>query len=112
MGTDMLSDTSSPVIFQDHSWLTAFGCYNASTDHYTSLIDTGSDDYYVSSMNRLVDQKFNYSKLILRKDFFRLLWDDGPPKSLWTKSPPASPNPNLNPKQPRDSEGGIPLNEP
>lgn len=90
MGTDMLSDTSSPVIFQDHSWLTAFGCYNASTDHYTSLIDTGSDDYYVSSMNRLVDQKFNYSKLILRKDFFRHLWDDA---GLWPAEEPVDEEP-------------------
>lgn len=90
MGTDMLSDTSSPVIFQDHSWLTAFGCYNASTDHYTSLIDTGSDDYYVSSMNRLVDQKFNYSKHILRKDFFRHLWDDA---GLWPAEEPVDEEP-------------------
>ena len=101
MGTDMLSDTSSPVIFQDHSWLTAFGCYNAATDHYTSLIDTGSDDYYVSSMNRLVDQKFNYSKLILRKDFFRHLWDDA---GLWPveepvdEEPAAAPEPEPEPQ--------------
>ena len=86
MGTDMLSDTQSPVIFQDHSWLTAHGRYNASTDHYTSIVDTGSDDYYVSSINRLVDQKFTYSKLILRKDFFRHLWDDA---GLWQTEEPA-----------------------
>lgn len=49
------------------------------------LIDTGSDDYYVSSMNRLVNQKFNYSKLILRKDFFRHLWDDA---GLWPAEEP------------------------
>ena len=100
MGTDMLSDTSSPVIFQDHSWLTAFGCYNASTDHYTSLIDTGSDDYYVSSMNRLVDQKFNYSKLILRKDFFRHLWDDAglwPAEEPVDEEPAAAPEPQATP---------------
>ena len=80
MGTDMLSDTQSPVIFQDHSWLTAYGRYNAAADHYMPIIDTGSDDYYVSSINRQVDQKFTYSKLILRKDFFRHLWDDA---GLW-----------------------------
>lgn len=100
MGTDMLSDTSSPVIFQDHSWLTAFGCYNASTDHYTSLIDTGSDDYYVSSMNRLVNQKFNYSKLILRKDFFRHLWDDAglwPAEEPVDEEPAAAPEPQATP---------------
>lgn len=62
----------------------------ASTDHYTSLIDTGSDDYYVSSMNRLVDQKFNYSKLILRKDFFRHLWDDA---GLWPAEEPVDEEP-------------------
>ena len=100
MGTDMLSDTSSPVIFQDHSCLTAFGCYNAATDHYTSLIDTGSDDYYVSSMNRLVDQKFNYSKLILRKDFFRHLWDDAglwPAEEPVDEEPAAAPEPQATP---------------
>ena len=46
----------------------------------TPIIATGSDDYYVSSINRQVDQKFTYSKLILRKDFFRYLWDDA---GLW-----------------------------
>ena len=85
MGTDMLSDTQSPVIFQDHSWLTAYGRYNAAADHYTPIIDTGSDDYYVSSINRQVDQKFTYSKLILRKDFFRHLWDDA---GLWQTEEP------------------------
>ena len=38
-------------------------------------------------MNRLVDQKFNYSKLILRKDFFRHLWDDA---GLWPAEEPAA----------------------
>lgn len=85
MGTDMLSDTQSPVIFQDHSWLTAYGRYNAAADHYTPIIATGSDDYYVSSINRQVDQKFTYSKLILRKDFFRHLWDDA---GLWQTEEP------------------------
>lgn len=85
MGTDMLSDTQSPVIFQDHSWLTAYGHYNAAADHYTPIIATGRDDYYVSSINRQVDQKFTYSKLILRKDFFRHLWDDA---GLWQTEEP------------------------
>ena len=86
MGTDMLSDTSSPVIFQDHSWLTAFGCYNASTDHYTPSLSCGRISSATCGM----------------------MPDCGPPKSLWMKSLPPPPNP----RQPHDPEGGIPLNEP
>ena len=85
MGADMLSDTQSPVIFQDHSWLTAYGCYDAAKDHYTSFIDTGDDENYVQSMNYQVDQKFTYSKLILRKDLYRQIWDDA---GLWPGEEP------------------------
>ena len=101
MGTDMLSDTQSPVIFQDHSWLTAYGRYNAAADHYTPIIATGSDDYYVSSINRQVDQKFTYSKLILRKDFFRHLWDDAglwPAEEPVDEEPAAAPEPEPEPQ--------------
>ena len=80
MGTDMLSDTQSPVIFQDHSWLTRYGRYNAGRDHYESLVDTGNDEMYAAGVNWLVDQKFTYSKLILRTDFYQKLWDDA---GLW-----------------------------
>lgn len=86
MGADMLSDTQSPVIFQDHSWLTAYGCYDAAKDHYTSFINTGDDENYVQSMNYQVDQKFTYSKLILRKDLYRQIWDDA---GLWPGEEPA-----------------------
>ena len=90
MGTDMLSDIQSPVVFQDHSWLTCYGRYDASNDQYTPLKKTANDEIYVSSINRLVDQKFNYSKLILRKDFYRHLWQDA---GLWkTEDPSAQTN--------------------
>lgn len=98
MGADMLSDTRSPVIFQDHSWLTAYGCYDAAQDHYTSFIDTGDDENYVQSMNYQVDQKFTYSKLILRKDLYRQIWDDA---GLWPGEEP-EPEPAPAPATPTD----------
>lgn len=98
MGADMLSDTQSPVIFQDHSWLTAYGCYDAAKDHYTSFIDTGDDENYVQSMNYQVDQKFTYSKLILRKDLYRQIWDDA---GLWPGEEPA-PEPTPAPATPTE----------
>ena len=50
--------------------------------------------------NRLVDQKFNYSKLILRKDFFRHLWDDAglwPAEEPVDEEPAAAPEPQATP---------------
>lgn len=76
MGTDMLSERNSPIIFQDHSWLTRYGCYNASTDVYTPFIELQHETIYVTTMNRKVDQAFEYSKRILRQDLYRKLWQD------------------------------------
>lgn len=52
-------------------------------------------------MNRLVNQKFNYSKLILRKDFFRHLWDDAglwPAEEPVDEEPAAAPEPEPEPQ--------------
>lgn len=78
MGTDALSKSGGLVIFNDHSWLTTYGFYDAARDkfHPVEAVEMMDNDYYVTRINNLVDQKFNYSRLILRQDFYRKLWQD------------------------------------
>lgn len=54
-------------------------------------------------MNYQVDQKFTYSKLILRKDLYRQIWDDAglwPGEASPNRRPPLQRRPT--PPQPRD----------
>ena len=70
MGRDMLSPDSSPVIFSDHSWLTEYGYYSAAGDTYTAFSETENTEDTIARTNRLVEEKFKYSKLILRQNYY------------------------------------------
>ena len=51
-------------------------------------------------MNYQVDQKFTYSKLILRKDLYRQIWDDA---GLWPGEEP-EPEPAPAPATPTEPQ--------
>lgn len=74
MGSDILSDSDGLVIFNDRSFITAYGKYNAVKDEFTPFKDNIPEDY-VSNMNKIVYNKFLMSKLILEKNYYNRIID-------------------------------------
>lgn len=74
MGTDLLSNSDGLVIFNDRSWITEKGKYNAATNKFTAYTDN-IEDNYVETINQLVYNKYVISKNILDTDYYRILFN-------------------------------------
>ncbi len=68
------------VVFADtgygNSWITAAGTYEASTGVFTPNAGVEVSDSYVTSMNKLVQDKFTYAKYLISLDYYRHLFPD------------------------------------
>lgn len=73
MGYDMFSTASSLVIFDNYSWLSDAGYYDAKTRKFTANEGIEVDSSYVSTMNKVVSNKFKYSAKILERDYYGYL---------------------------------------
>ncbi|MBR3870383.1 MAG: sulfatase-like hydrolase/transferase [Clostridia bacterium] len=70
MGTDVFSGTEPVVIFQDQSWISQNGSYDARTGDYIKHAGaTGEDD--ISAIKKSVRAKFKMSRQILELDYYR-----------------------------------------
>lgn len=70
MGRDIFSDSSDLVIFNNKSWITDRGRYDYLKKKYEPF-DGKDDKEYVDSINKIVNLKFQMSKLIISKDYYR-----------------------------------------
>lgn len=71
IGHDVFSDQSDLVIFNNKSWITDKGRYDYIKKAFTPNADTDIPDGYVNSINEIVKQKFQMSKLLISKDYYR-----------------------------------------
>ena len=72
MGTDLLSDSEPLVMFANKSFMTDKVKYNSCTDEVTWL--NGKEDQdYLKKMLKTVKQKFQYSSLILDKNYYNYI---------------------------------------
>lgn len=70
MGTDVFSSTQPLVIFQDQSWISQNGSFDARTGEYILREGaTGEDD--ISALKKSVRAKFKMSRQILELDYYR-----------------------------------------
>ena len=74
MGTDLLSNSDGLVIFNDRSWITEKGKYNAATNKFTAYTDN-IEDNYVETINEIVYNKYVISKNILDTDYYHTLFN-------------------------------------
>ena len=70
IGNDIMSDASDLVIFNNKSWITDKGKYDYPKKKFTPFVDD-VDDKYVDEINRIVKEKFQMSKLLISKDYYR-----------------------------------------
>lgn len=78
MGSDIFSTAEDLVVFNNRSFITDKGKYNAKTKEFTSHEDItfeseGQMKEYVSQMKATVNNKFKMSAQILEKDYYRYL---------------------------------------
>lgn len=74
MGTDLLSNSDGIVIFNDRSWITEKGKYDAVSKEFTPYTNN-IDDNYINEINTIVYNKYVISKNILDTDYYRILFN-------------------------------------
>ncbi len=78
---DQYSNCMPLVVFannkgQGNSWITAAGTYECSTGTFTPNEGIEVDEDYVGRVKRLVAAKINYSKLMIREDYYKYVFPD------------------------------------
>lgn len=73
MGRDLLSDSPNLVIFSNRSFITDLGKYNAITKTFESF-NNEVDSNYIDSISLVIYNKFKYSRLILEKDYYKIVF--------------------------------------
>lgn len=70
MGRDILSNSEGLVIFNDRSWITEYGKYNATTNIFTPFKEIIPDGY-IENINNIVYNKYVISKNILETNYYK-----------------------------------------
>ena len=76
IGKDIFSNANDLVIFNNKSWISDKGKYNSVKKKFTPFEGVEVDDNYVTSMNEIVNLKFQMSKLLISKDYYRKVFGE------------------------------------
>ena len=75
MGRDILSESNPIAIFSDRSFITDKGKYNALTGKFIANDEEEITDEYIKEMKNIVYKKYQMSRLVLEKDYYRFLFE-------------------------------------
>lgn len=70
IGRDIFSESDDLVIFNNKSWITSKGRYNYPDKKFEPFTND-IEDGYVDKINEIVKTKFQMSKLLISKDYYR-----------------------------------------
>lgn len=73
MGTDILSNSEGLVIFNDRSWITKYGKYDAIKGKFIEYINLEEKQKHIDEINEIVKNKFNASRLILETNYYKYI---------------------------------------
>lgn len=76
IGKDIFSNANDLVIFNNKSWISDKGKYNSVKKKFVPFEGVEVDDNYVNAMNEIVNLKFQMSKLLISKDYYRKVFGD------------------------------------
>lgn len=76
MGRDIFSDSEPLVIFQNKSFITDKGQYNAVTQEFFPEDGQQVDDQYINEILDIIEKKFYYSAMILDTDYYKYVLED------------------------------------
>ena len=72
MGTDIFSDSEGIAIMKNRSWVTNKGTYYSATNKFVSTEEVSDD--YVDTINQIVSNKLNISKMIIANNYYKSLF--------------------------------------
>ena len=75
IGKDILSDSEPLVIFADRSFITDKGRYNAVTGEFIANNGEQIEEGYIDKVNSDIYRRFQMSRLILEKDYYRKVFN-------------------------------------
>lgn len=76
IGNDIFSEAEDLVIFNNKSWITKKGRYNYLKKEFEPFEGYEYDQDYIDSINEIVKLKFQMSKLLISKDYYRKVLGD------------------------------------
>ena len=71
MGTDIMSDSDPLVIYNNRSWITDKGKYNANNKKFTPFNGNEVSQEYIEKINSIVANKYSMSTLVLDKNYYK-----------------------------------------
>lgn len=71
MGKDILSSSEGLVIFNNKSWITDKGRYNYLKKKFEPFGDEKVSQEYIDEINEIVKLKFQMSKLVIQKNYYK-----------------------------------------
>ncbi len=75
VGRDVFSDADPLALWNDHSWITDKGKYNAETGEFIPNQGVKVDDDYVAKIKETVANKIAFSDQVLKNDYYRILFE-------------------------------------
>lgn len=72
-GKDILSNSEGIVIFNDRSWITDYGKYDAIKKTFIASKKVKNEDEYVKRINSIVYNRFSSSRMILETNYYNYL---------------------------------------
>lgn len=72
MGTDIFSNSEGIAIMKNRSWVTNKGTYYSATNKFVSSEEVSDD--YVDTINQIVSNKLNISKMIISNNYYKSLF--------------------------------------
>lgn len=74
VGRDVFSDAEPLVFWNNHSWITTVGKYNAVDNTFYPNEGSKADDAYVERIKSIVSNKLTYSEQVVEKNYFQILF--------------------------------------
>ena len=75
-GRDIFSEAEPLVVFNNRSFITDKGMYNAETEEFTSFVDTDDTDEYVKEVSDIVARRFYFAAKMLDNDYYRKVFGE------------------------------------
>ncbi|MCD8077135.1 MAG: LTA synthase family protein, partial [Lachnospiraceae bacterium] len=78
VGRDVFSDADPLVLWNNHSFITDLGVYDAETGEFTANEGVTVDDSYVESIKTIVSNKISFSSQVMEYDYYATIFGEDP----------------------------------
>ena len=76
VGRDVFSETEALALWNDYSWATSKGKYDAGTQTFFPNAGENIDQTYIDNINAIVSNKISFSKKVLDEDYYDILFSE------------------------------------